>query len=65
VRLLIEVLEGRLVPTNPSKLTIPLDPDLDQFGDQIVAIQAYGDASRADFAIFDTGASAVTFSALA
>src|SRR5262245_51087789 len=57
-----EWLEDRRLLTG-TDLTIPLDPTLDQFGDQIVTIQAYGDASRAAFGIFDTGASAVTFSA--
>jgi hypothetical protein len=61
--LTVEALEGRLVPANPATLTIPLDPTLDQFGDQVVAVQGYGDASHAGFSIFDTGASAITFSA--
>lgn len=52
-------LERRLVPAN---IVVPLDPGLDQFGDQIATVQAYGDASRTTFSIFDTGASAVTFS---
>jgi hypothetical protein len=58
----VEELESRLVPTG-SSYTIPLDPTLDQFGDQIETIQAYGDPSNVTFGIFDTGASAVTFSA--
>ena len=57
-----EQLEPRLVLTGPTSLTIPLDATLDQFGDQVMTVQAYGDASRATFGIFDTGASAVTFS---
>lgn len=57
-----EFLEVRLEMTGGS-LTVPLDPTFDQFGDQILTIQAYGDGSRAAFGIFDTGASAVTFSA--
>jgi hypothetical protein len=61
--LTVEALEGRLVPAVPPTLTIPLDPTLDQFGDQVVAVQGYGDASHAAFSIFDTGASAITFSA--
>jgi protocatechuate 3,4-dioxygenase beta subunit len=59
----LEALEGRLLPANPGTLTIPLDPTLDQFGDQVVTVQAYGDPSQAGFGIFDTGASAITFSA--
>jgi hypothetical protein len=56
-------LEARWLPTAPPTLTIPLDPTLDQFGDQIVSVQAYGDPTRTAFGIFDTGSSAVTFSA--
>jgi hypothetical protein len=56
--LAVEVLELRLVPT----LTIPLNPQLDQFGSQIQTVMAYGDASRTTFGIFDTGASPITFS---
>src|SRR5262249_62124148 len=58
-----EALEARLVLTSPGNLTIPLDPTFDQFGDQIITIQAYEDPTKAAFGIFDTGASAVTFSA--
>jgi hypothetical protein len=57
-----EQLEKRLL-LDSSKLTVPLDPTLDLYGDQIVTIQAYGDSTRAAYGIFDTGASAVTFSA--
>ena len=57
-----EWLELRCVLTSPTSLTIPLDATLDQFGDQVLTVQAYGDASRTTFGIFDTGASAVTFS---
>ncbi len=59
VLLLLEELENRVTPAN---VTVPLDPNLDQFGDQIGTVQAYGDDSRTTFGIFDTGASAVTFS---
>src|SRR4051794_39464456 len=59
--LIVEELESRLVPS--TSYTVPLVPDLDQFGDQIVTIQAYGDVSQVTFGIFDTGASVVTFSA--
>jgi hypothetical protein len=54
----LELLESRLTP-----VTIPLNPATDQFGDQIVTVQAYGNANHAAFSFFDTGASAVTFSA--
>lgn len=57
-----EWLESRRLLTG-ADLTIPLDSTLDQFGDQVVTVQAFDDASRAAFGIFDTGASAVTFSA--
>lgn len=61
ITLALEQLERRLVPAGT--LTIPLDPTLDQFGDQIVTVQAYGSPASADMSIFDTGASALTFSA--
>ncbi|HEV8060987.1 MAG TPA: DUF4214 domain-containing protein, partial [Gemmataceae bacterium] len=47
----------------PPSLTIPLEPSLDITGQQIVAVEAYQDAARAAFALFDTGSSAITFSA--
>ncbi len=59
VALLCQVLEARFAPAN---LIVPLDPLLDLFGDQIAAFQAYGDAANLTFSIFDTGASAITFS---
>ena len=45
--------------------TVPLDPLLDQFGDQVATVQGFSDSggTRVTFGIFDTGASAVTFSA--
>ena len=58
--LFVEELELRVVPTS---FTAVLDPTLDQFGSQIPTIQSYGDGSQPTFGIFDTGASAVTFSA--
>jgi hypothetical protein len=58
----LEALEQRLVLTAP-QLTVPLDPSADRYGDQIVTIQAYQDSSRAAYSIFDTGATALTFSA--
>jgi Domain of unknown function (DUF4214)/SdrD B-like domain/Aspartyl protease len=59
--LTLETLEDRLVLSGD--LTIPLDPGKDQFGDQIVTVQGYHDGSRTAYGIFDTGASAITFSA--
>jgi hypothetical protein len=58
-RLFVEELEIRVVPAGT--ITVPLDPVLDEFGDQVATVQAYGDTSRTTFGIFDTGASAVTF----
>src|ERR1700736_4614291 len=59
----LETPELRLAPALPPTLTIPLDPNTDRYGDQIVTVQAYVDGSREAFGIFDTGASAITFSA--
>src|SRR5260370_13608625 len=58
----VESLEPRVVLSG-SDITVPLDPALDQFGDQIMTVTAYNDGSNATFGIFDTGSSAVTFSA--
>lgn len=58
----IEELEPRLV-LDGQGLTVPLDPQLDQFGDQVLTVQAYGEEARLTFGIFDTGAAAITFSA--
>lgn len=60
--LFLEFLENRLAPTGTT-LVIPLDRILDQYGNQIITVQAYENNSRAAFGIFDTGASALTFSA--
>src|SRR5258708_32669631 len=54
----LELLEVRLALSN---IVVPMDPDLDQFGDQIITVQAFDDPGRATFSIFDTGSSAVTF----
>ena len=70
-RLSIEMLEQRLAlsgtstipPQTSSSLTIPLDPHLDLTGQEILAVEAYQDAARAAIALFDTGSSAITFSA--
>src|SRR6266849_1983651 len=62
LHLKLEILESRLTPTGPLVIA-PLDPALDQFGQQIVTVQAYGNPSHAAFSVFDTGASAITFSA--
>jgi hypothetical protein len=61
--LTIEELEQRLVLATGQTVHVPLDPILDQFGDQIVTVQAYADKSRTAFGIYDTGAGALTFSA--
>jgi len=66
--LYLEVLEPRLVLSAPHNINVPLDPSLDQFGDQIMTIQGFSsngstDTSNVSFGIFDSGASAVTFSA--
>jgi hypothetical protein len=58
----LEELERRLVLSGPNKLLVPLSP-ADRTGDQIPTIQAYQDSSRIASGIFDTGSSAVTFSA--
>ena len=59
-----DTLESRALLAGGGSLTIPLDPTLDQFGDQIMTVMGYGtDGTQASFGIFDTGASAVTFSA--
>jgi hypothetical protein len=55
--LLCEELERRLVL---STLVIPVQIP---YGDQVVTVQAYNDPSRTAFGIFDTGSSAITFSA--
>ena len=68
-KLQIETLEERLALTGPSTtqtgpvLTIPMNPSLDITGQQIVGVEAYQNASRTNFALFDTGSSAITYSA--
>jgi VCBS repeat-containing protein len=61
----IDVEAGPTVHGND--LTVPLDSTLDEFGNQIVTLQAYqaadGTVFGPTFGIFDTGASVVTFSA--
>jgi Aspartyl protease/Bacterial Ig domain/Domain of unknown function DUF11 len=58
----LQLLEDRVTPSN---LDVPLDPALDQFGDQFETVQAYqnsdGLGDRVTFSIFDTGASPITF----
>jgi hypothetical protein len=44
-------------------LVIKLDPSLDITGQEIIAVQSYQSSVRTTFALFDTGASAITFSA--
>jgi hypothetical protein len=58
----LELLEHRLAPTGTTVL-VPLDRIADEFGNQIITVQAYETSARAAFGIFDTGASALTFSA--
>src|SRR5437879_8776516 len=58
----LELLECRLAPAG-TVVVVPLDRILDQFGNQIITVQAYENSARAAFGIFDTGASALTFSA--
>jgi hypothetical protein len=60
--LLLEPLEQRLVFSLPPQYTVPLDAS-DSIGDQIVTVQAYQNSARTAYGIFDTGASAITFSA--
>jgi hypothetical protein len=60
--LCLEILESRLAPTGTT-VVVPLDTILDEFGEQIVTVQAYESGARAAFGIFDTGAAAITFSA--
>lgn len=59
-----EELEARVVLTATSPaFTVALSAQADRFGDQVLTAQAYGMAERLAFGIFDTGASAITFSA--
>jgi hypothetical protein len=57
--LVVEPLEQRCVLTT---VTITLNPVLDQFGNLIQTIQAYGSPDRFAFAFLDTGAAPVAFS---
>lgn len=61
--LFLEQFETRQLLTLPPTLTIPLVPELDQFGDQILIVQGFDLPERSALGIFDTGASAVTFAA--
>jgi hypothetical protein len=61
-KLNLELLEDRYTPSG-GIVTIALNPSADQLGNQIVTVQAYGDPSHAAFSFFDSGASAITFSA--
>jgi len=60
--LCLEELEPRLVPDGTG-FVVGLDPQADQFGDQILTAQAYNTVDRLAFGIFDSGASAIAFSA--
>lgn len=57
-----ELLEAREL-LSATGYTVQLSPEADQFGDQIMTVQAYNDSNRLAFGIFDTGSAAVTFSA--
>lgn len=64
----VETLEIRALLALPPMVTVPLNEDLDQFGDQVVTVMGFESAdgtsaTGAGFGIFDTGASAITFSA--
>lgn len=66
--LCVETLELRLALSGtpfPTSLTIQLDPNLDISGQEILAVEAYQEIARATFSLFDTGSSAITFSASA
>jgi hypothetical protein len=58
----LELLEQRLAPTGTT-VFIRLDTVADEFGNQIITVQGYESDARSAFGIFDTGASALTFSA--
>src|SRR5207245_11187077 len=58
----LELLEPRLAPTGTT-VFIRLDTIADEFGNQIITVQGYESDARSAFGIFDTGASALTFSA--
>lgn len=63
-----DTLEMRVLMATQHVLTVALNKDFDQFGDQIVTVQGFETASGvrsvgSGFGIFDTGASAITFSA--
>lgn len=57
-----EACESRALMTLPPVLEIPLIPEFDQFGDQILVVQGFDIPERGALGIFDSGASAVTFS---
>lgn len=61
-RATFEACETRALMTLPPVLEIPLIPELDQFGDQILVVQGFDIPERGALGIFDSGASAVTFS---
>jgi hypothetical protein len=65
-RLACERLEPRWAPrasSISSGLTVDLDPALDQSGQHVITSQAYVDAERSTYAIFDTGSPVISFSA--
>jgi hypothetical protein len=60
--LALEAFEARQLLTLPPTLSIPLIPEFDQFGDQVLVVQGFDIPERGALGIFDSGASAVTFS---
>jgi hypothetical protein len=68
-RLRLEPLEPRLALCGAGCLEVELIPELDQFGSQLQTVMGYKETGEPDeqfritFAIYDTGASVVTFSA--
>jgi hypothetical protein len=60
VRLSVELLENRLVPSLAAPPTIALNPANDEFGAQIQTVTQFGDSSHVTLGILDTGASPVT-----
>jgi hypothetical protein len=68
-RLMVEPLEPRLALCGAGCLEVELIPELDQFGNQLETVMGYigpgekEEQARISFALYDTGASVVTYSA--
>jgi len=60
IRLIVELLESRLVLSSATPPTITLDPANDEYGAQIETVTQFGDSNRVTTAILDTGASPIT-----